>query len=429
MPHFQGEEEINNGEARAPPVAFLVRSAVRMSRARWFSFLRGVFRYQNGPRSDLMSNPFNSMSWILFEFIVLMVQMLVITFVMVISRHEKPVWPLRIWIAGYNLGNLLSMPLLYCRYRCSSVVVSRGSDAAASNIEQQRRNNNGDESRSSSHVMVMMNKSRTFLELFFAIWFVMGNVWIFDTRYRSFAEAPRLHGLCIALLAWNAIGYSFPFLLFLLLCCFVPLLSRVVGFNMNSASEGRGASDDQISQLPQWKYKDIVDVELANIHHHHQNTECCICLAKYSDKEEVEVNIANINQAKEGGEGTTVSHSYIVEPMSDHELPVEGGEDNDGSQGMDVGRVDFVAEENEEDEDLTEDPDFRESDEEVEDVKEDLFFSAPNSDAYESELRAWMGRELDGTDHGISDQDSEYDNPEILRSLCEIQMASLLVSK
>jgi len=100
-----------------------------------------------------------------------------------------------------------------------------------------------------------MNKSRTFLELFFAIWFVMGNVWVFDSRYGNFDRAPGLHVLCIALLAWNAIVYSFPFLLFVLLCCCVPIISRVLGYNMNLASTDRGATDDQILRLPHWTYK------------------------------------------------------------------------------------------------------------------------------------------------------------------------------
>lgn len=102
----------------------------------------------------------------------------------------------------------------------------------------------------------LMNKCRTSLELFFAIWFVMGNVWVFDSRFGSFNRAPKLHVLCISLLAWNAICYSFPFLLFLLLCCCVPLISSLVGYNMNMGSTDRGASDDQISQLPSWRYKE-----------------------------------------------------------------------------------------------------------------------------------------------------------------------------
>ena len=102
-----------------------------------------------------------------------------------------------------------------------------------------------------------MNKCRSSLELFFAMWFVMGNVWVFDSRFGSFQQAPKLNVLCIMLLVWNAICYSFPFLLFLLLCCCVPLVSTLLGYNMNMGSSARGASDDQISQLQSWRYKHV----------------------------------------------------------------------------------------------------------------------------------------------------------------------------
>lgn len=160
-----------------------------------------------------------------------------------------------------------------------------------------------------------MNKCRTSLELFFAIWFVIGNVWVFDSRFGSFHYAPILHVLCISLLAWNALCYSFPFLLFLLLCCVVPLVSSFLGYNMNVGSSEKGASDDQISSLPSWKYKLIdetsdssqanndpvstnLNSEIGQIVRNqswYQNwnppvsllQECCICLAKYKEKEEV----------------------------------------------------------------------------------------------------------------------------------------------
>lgn len=103
----------------------------------------------------------------------------------------------------------------------------------------------------------MMNKSRTIMELLFAIWFVMGNVWVFDSRFGTFRRAPKLDMLCISLLAWNAITYSFPFILFLFLCCFVPLISNLLGYNMNAGSTNRGASEEQISKLPIWKYKEL----------------------------------------------------------------------------------------------------------------------------------------------------------------------------
>lgn len=102
-----------------------------------------------------------------------------------------------------------------------------------------------------------MNKCRTSLDLFFAIWFVMGNLWAFDSRLASFQRAPKLHLLCSFLLIWNAICYSFPFILFLLLCCCVPLISSFIGYNINMGSTEKGALDDQISQLPCWKYKAV----------------------------------------------------------------------------------------------------------------------------------------------------------------------------
>lgn len=275
---------VRNRSSRAPPSSFLIRTAMRISRARWFSFLRRVFHYQNGSRSDLGANPFNSSTWMILEFIALVVQIGVITFTLSVSKAERPVWPMRIWIVGYDFGCVLSLLLLYWRYQRH--YSAQGDGFSLPDIEQQRNN---EESRSSH----LMNKCRTSLELFFAIWFVMGNVWVFDSRFGSFHRAPKLHVLCITLLAWNAISYSFPFLLFVLLCCCVPLVSNLLGYNMNMGSVDKGASDDQISRLPSWRFKeananlDLTNGADSNSPLSSEYPECCICLAKYREKEEV----------------------------------------------------------------------------------------------------------------------------------------------
>ncbi|WCJ33139.1 RING/U-box superfamily protein [Euphorbia peplus] len=264
------------------PAGLIIRVVMRISRARWFSFLRRVFHYQNGSRSNLGSNPFNTSTWMVFEFIALLVQLSMTTFTLAISKGENPVWPMRIWIVGYDIGCLLSLLILYGRYR--HLHVTQGDGFGVSDVEQQR----GPEDSRCYH---LMNKCRTSLELFFAIWFVMGNVWVFDSRFGSFRRAPNLHVLCISLLAWNALCYSFPFLLFLLLCCCVPLVSTVLGYNMQVGSAEKGASDDQISNLPSWKYKGLHTTSDLDDFHSTNSTEdppeCCICLAKYKDKEEV----------------------------------------------------------------------------------------------------------------------------------------------
>ncbi|XVF77008.1 hypothetical protein PTKIN_Ptkin14bG0005600 [Pterospermum kingtungense] len=241
-----------NRPPRAPSSSTLISMAMRVSRARWFTFLRRVFHYQNGSRSDLGSNPFNSSTWMMLELLALAIQITITTFTLAISKKEKPVWPMRIWIVGYDIGCVLSLLLLYGRYRHLHITQGDGF-GHLSDIEQQRTNEESSMFRSTH----LMNKCRTSLELFFAIWFVMGNVWVFDSRFGSFYRAPNLHVLCISLLAWNALCYSFPFLLFLLLCCCVPLISSLLGYNMNMGSTEKGASDDQISRLPSWRYKEI----------------------------------------------------------------------------------------------------------------------------------------------------------------------------
>ncbi|CAL4947910.1 unnamed protein product [Urochloa decumbens] len=257
--------------------AFTMRAVARMSRARWFIFLRRVYQYQNGPRSDLGSNPFNSPGWLALELGVIVAQMVLTTAVVATSPRERPAWPLRLWVAAYNVGNVLSLPLLYWRHRHSSSAAAAG--GALSDDLEMRGASDGIRNRS-----FLMNKARAFLELFFAMWFVMGNVWVFDARLGSFHRAPRLYALCIALLAWNAIVYSLPFLLFLLLCCFVPMVGYALGYNMNSASVGRGASDEQLAALPRWRFKEQPDVPRDR---DHDDQECCICLAQYREKEEV----------------------------------------------------------------------------------------------------------------------------------------------
>ncbi|KAM7280186.1 hypothetical protein ACFE04_007320 [Oxalis oulophora] len=235
-----------NRPLRSLPSSFLIRAAMKISRAKWFTFLRRVFHYQNGSRSDLGSNPFDSSTWMILELIALVFQIIITTFTLVISNKEKPIWPMRIWVVAYDISCLLSLLLLYGRYR--QIYVIQGDAFELTDVEQQR-------SREETRTTDLMIKCRTSLELLFAIWFVMGNVWIFDSRFGSFSRAPKLHVLCMTLLAWNALCYCFPFLLFLLLCCFVPLVSRMVGYNMNMASTEKGASEDQISRLPVCRYK------------------------------------------------------------------------------------------------------------------------------------------------------------------------------
>ncbi|KAG5570399.1 hypothetical protein H5410_060165 [Solanum commersonii] len=260
-----------------PESSLLIRMAMRISRAKWFIFLRRVFHYQNGySRSDLGSNPFNSITWMMMECISLSIQIILSVYTLSVSKHEKPVWPMRIWAFGYVFGCILSVLLLYSRYWAFYIRPQRHD----SDTEQQRSSHD-DQSRASS--LHMMEKFKTSVELFFAIWFVMGNVWVFESRLlMSYHRAPKLHLLCISLLTWNAVTYSFPFILFLLLCCCIPMLSTFLGYNMNMASVDRGASDEQLSTLPSWTYKSEIGNKEEDLKYYESKLT-----TKYGDKEDI----------------------------------------------------------------------------------------------------------------------------------------------
>lgn len=132
----RGAVSVRNRSPRAPLSSLLIRTAMRISRARWFTFLRRVFHYQNGSRSDLGSNPFNSGTWMMLEFIALIVQISITTITLSISKREKPVWPVRIWVVGYDIGCVLSLLLLYGRYR--QLHMTPGDSLGLSDLEQQR---------------------------------------------------------------------------------------------------------------------------------------------------------------------------------------------------------------------------------------------------------------------------------------------------
>ncbi len=68
--------------------------------------------------------------WITFEVVVTVSQIIASIIVLFVSRDEKPEAPLALWIAGYAAGCLVSLPLLYWRYKYRNVR-SREQDALA----------------------------------------------------------------------------------------------------------------------------------------------------------------------------------------------------------------------------------------------------------------------------------------------------------
>ncbi|KAG2729096.1 hypothetical protein I3760_01G235000 [Carya illinoinensis] len=143
------------------------------------------------------------------------------------------------------------------------------------------------------------------LDCFFAVWFVVGNVWMFG-GHSSPADAPKLYRLCIVFLTFSCIGYAMPFILCATICCCLPCIISVLGIR-EDLSQNRGATSESINALPTYKFKlkkkgNVEDQEINTGANEGgvlavgtdkerdisgEDAVCCICLAKYVDDDEL----------------------------------------------------------------------------------------------------------------------------------------------
>ncbi|CAI8605859.1 unnamed protein product [Vicia faba] len=234
-------------------------------------------------------SPVHSGLWISIELVLLVSQIVASVVVLSLSRNEHPRTPLFQWIVGYASGCVATLPLLYWRYynhnhmreqesaqtRQTSPRVSDPSGTFLSIA----RSNGGDDGQAaaasarSNQTSLLMNRRmkilveyfKISLDCFFAVWFVVGNVWIFGGR-SSVDEAPNLY--------------------------------------REDLSQNRGATSESINALPVYKFKmkkhkrsgensgnvegGVVAAGTAKERViSGEDAVCCICLAKYENNDEL----------------------------------------------------------------------------------------------------------------------------------------------
>ncbi|XP_050374700.1 E3 ubiquitin-protein ligase At1g12760-like [Argentina anserina] len=159
-------------------------------------------------------SPLNSGIWISIELVLTVSQIITSIVVLSLSRNEHPCTPLIAWIVGYASGCVATLPLLYWRYRHRNQASEKDSAQArqnsqlsarpfslslsrASEGEDLRNATSNHRSNPSSAVLsrrikILVEYFKMALDCFFAVWFVVGNVWIFGGH--SFAnDAPNLY--------------------------------------------------------------------------------------------------------------------------------------------------------------------------------------------------------------------------------------------
>ncbi|KAK1413926.1 hypothetical protein QVD17_29663 [Tagetes erecta] len=287
-----------------------------------------------GRRGDMLGrrrwSPFDTLLWISIELGFTLGEIIASVVVLYISRNENPQTPLFAWIVGYTAGCVASLPFLYWRYLHRHQASENRSNQArqpSSEGNHQPESNSyitisfarssEDENRpttsldtwnglnvgSNARLTTLVDHFKMALDCFFAVWFVVGNVWIFG-GHSSSADAPNLYRLCIVFLTFSCIGYAMPFILCGMICCCLPCIISILGVH-EEMNQRRGASEDSINALPTHKFKikktgnDTKDNNESGVDEggilaagtdkeraiSGEDAVCCICLAKYADND------------------------------------------------------------------------------------------------------------------------------------------------
>eukprot|EP00252_Welwitschia_mirabilis_P004117 TRINITY_DN14314_c0_g1_i2.p1 TRINITY_DN14314_c0_g1~~TRINITY_DN14314_c0_g1_i2.p1 ORF type:complete len:447 (+),score=75.22 TRINITY_DN14314_c0_g1_i2:328-1668(+) len=309
------ERSLSTTEMHSPPSSSLLAN-VPVSRIDEF----------NAYGSRHRTNPLNSGIWILMELTITLSQIIASIIVLALSRHEKPQAPLHVWVLGYAGGCLATLPLLYWRYRHRYIhtqeqdLISPPSDSSSplqpvssvSHFSQSEETTGifqtpfsaQDSAAMDTRIDIFVERFKMALDCFFAIWFVVGNVWIFG-GHSSSSEAPNLYRLCIVFLTFSCIGYAMPFILCATICCCLPCIISLLGFREDQ-SQTKGASSEVINSLPIYKFKGKNENKATDLKDENESDSessceggfvasgtgdertvpaedavCCICLYKY----------------------------------------------------------------------------------------------------------------------------------------------------
>ncbi|KAK7311849.1 hypothetical protein RJT34_10258 [Clitoria ternatea] len=266
-------------------------------------------------------SPLNSGLWICVELVITMSQIVAAVLVLSLSRHEHPRAPLFAWIVGYTSGCVATLPLLFWRYYHNRHVQELGVSSTLSQTSPRRNYpSGGDHAPVSSfrsnrgswlvnaRLKLLVEYFRISIDCFFAIWFVVGNVWIFG-GHSSADEAPNLYRLCVVFLTFSCIGYAMPFILCATICCCLPCIISVLSVR-EDMSQMRGATSESIDALPTYKFKRKKSISKDETNLDESNSTageggivaagtekeraisgedavCCICLSNYENNDEL----------------------------------------------------------------------------------------------------------------------------------------------
>ncbi|KAK2651399.1 hypothetical protein Ddye_011255 [Dipteronia dyeriana] len=319
-------DDRSSSSTRAPMYQSSSASSNRLNTTRNSTFTRRGDGYGRRHRS-----PLNSGLWISTELVITVSQIIASIVVLSMSRNENPQAPLFVWVVGYASGCLATLPILYWRFRnrhqgtdqnstqlhqgssqgnlpeptsYTSISVSQNSDEENNRATESATGNGQSAINFTTRLNGLVEHLKMALDCFFAVWFVVGNVWIFG-GHATPTDAPKLYRLCLVFLTFSCIGYAMPFILCATICCCLPCIISVLGIR-EDFSQTRGATAETINALPTYKFNSKKNGNADNQDNagageggvlalgtdkerviSGEDAVCCICLARYADNDEL----------------------------------------------------------------------------------------------------------------------------------------------
>nr|GMD34794.1 E3 ubiquitin-protein ligase At1g63170-like [Ipomoea batatas] len=165
--------------------------------------------------------------------------------VLVMSRDESPMMPLRLWIVGAS-GNW------------SGGNSSSGSDGESGDYGSDTRQNEDEDETSTAKHLESANTMFSF------IWWIIGFYWVSAGGERLPQDSPQLYWLCITFLAFDVffvvICVAVACVIGIAVCCCLPCIIAI----LYAVADQEGATKEDIERLPKYKFKRLGDFEKQN---------------------------------------------------------------------------------------------------------------------------------------------------------------------
>ncbi|XP_010494577.1 PREDICTED: E3 ubiquitin-protein ligase At1g12760-like [Camelina sativa] len=245
----------------------------------------------------------------------------VATAVLIMSKDEHPIMPLRVWLLGYALQCVLHMVCVCFEYRRRNRRrtirnTPRSRSSSSSSLEEDAlvsRRNSDEHDLSLGHLDSESSSVAKHLEsantMFSFIWWIIGFYWVSAGGQELAQESPRIYWLSIVFLGFDVFFVVFCVALACVIgiavCCCLPCIIAV----LYVVADQEGASKEDIEQLTKFKFRKVGDANKhtgdeaqgttegimtecgtdSPIEHTllQEDAECCICLSAYEDGTEL----------------------------------------------------------------------------------------------------------------------------------------------